>query len=555
MTRFPSSPAAAALALAVLAALALGTSGCDARAAEPPRLAVVVMVDQLTPELLERYDAGFEDGLRRLLDGGRVFDDAVHDHAITFTGPGHATPVTGVVPARHGIVGNSWRERREDGGWVTVNADTDPDAAIVGGTGSGRSPRNLLRDALPDWIQARHPESRVVSLSGKAPVAILMAGRTRGHAYWFDTGAGGFVTSDHYRGELPDWVARFNAEAPERITADGCWRAAASPELASLARRDTVAYEADGVHTFFPHCESSDAHRDLPQLISRTPFLDALTLELGRAAVRELALGRGEAPDYLALGLSATDRVGHRFGPWSREQLENLLALDRELGDFLRFLDEEVGEGRYVVALSSDHGVLPMPEHLQEEGRFGMRVNQELSGVLADAADAVRTGLAEAHATDGGEAEGEGAGDGSPTALSDQLGIEGRALLARELERVEWIEQALTVDALAADAPADSFTALYRNSFHPERFSSRMASHGLELRFREGALNRGTGTTHGVPYLHDRHVPLVFYGPGIPAGRSGTAVRTVDLAPTIAALLGVPVPDDLDGRALELGGR
>ena len=522
-----------------LLALLVAVAACGPVEPEEPRLAVVLAVDQLTPHQLELYGEVFDGGFRRLLDQGFSFDDAVHDHAITYTSPGHASSTTGVVPARHGIVSNSWREWH-DGEWVSVSSVADPDTDRVGGSGSGSSPVNLLVDGLPDWLLRHRPQARVVSLSGKSTAGVLMGGRAERladgpaeldgrHIYWYSVGDEGFVTSSHYRDRPPDWVEEFNRTAVERFGGDGCWESELDPETAALSRRDTARYEADGVHTHFPHCEAGDLYRSLSHFISRTPALDQATLALAREAVRQLELGQGEAPDYLALALSSTDRVGHSFGPYSREQLANLVRLDNELESFFYFLDETVGEDRYVVVLTSDHGVLPLPEYLQERGEFGLRLTGELNDSLRAAAQGLEPLGAE---FDGAEA------------------AEARAELATRLQEVDWIEEAMPLEVLASDEPADSMVVLYRNSFHPERLWSRVATYGVETRLSEGVLVRSTGTTHGVPYLHDRRVPLIFMGDGIEAGTSPTAARTVDLPPTLARILGVPVPEGLDGRVL-----
>lgn len=501
---------------------------------------MLLVVDQLTPELLTRYDRAFEGGFRRLLDEGRAFD-AVHDHAVSYTSPGHAALTTGVSPARHGIVSNSWREWK-GGSWVTVSSVADEETELVGGTGTGSSPRNLLADGLPDWLVARSPESRVISISGKNTSAVLMAGRRPGaargeegpgggHVYWFSSGSEAFVTSTWYRAAIPDWVTELNRGLVERFVEPDCWESDLSPEIARLSRQDTVAWERDHVHTHFPHCRSTGAYRNTGHFISRTPALDRATLGLAREAVTALELGSCEAADYLAISLSSSDRVGHDFGPYSREQLDNLVRLDREVGAFLDFLDESVGPGRYLVVLSSDHGVLPLPEHLVEEGLPGGRMGAELGEAFEEAS----VGLGPT----GAELEDDGA-------------AERRRELARRLERFAWVEAAMPLELLGSDSPADSFVTLYRRSFHPDRLSTRMARRGVEVRPPEGSLTIPTGTTHGVPYAHDRQVPLLFYGPGIRAGAAEGAARTVDVPPTLAGLLGIPVPEGLDGRALEL---
>lgn len=563
--RHGRSPSRIALPAAFLVLAACTAPDPDPR----PRLAVTVVVDQLTPDLLERYEEAWTGGFRRLVDEGFVYRDAVQDHAITFTSPGHATPTTGVFPARHGVVGNSWREFR-DGEWTRVRSVVDPDADRVGGSGSGHSPHNLLVDGFPDWLLEHHQDARVVSLSGKSTAGVLMAGRTgresgapvaaagsdgasegdagtdagsgRAHAYWYSSGAEGFVTSTHYRDELPDWVAAFNEGVVETYGAEDCWESQVPPELADLSRRDTVDYEADGVHTHFPHCVDQDPYSGPAHFISRTPALDVATLDLAREAVESLELGLRDpdehGPDYLAVALSQTDRIGHTFGPYSREQMDNLMRLDQELGRFLAYLDERLGPDGYVVALTADHGVLPLPEYLAEQGEYGVRLTSEFSDTLSAVAE--RVGVEPPRTTDDG-------GD-------------ARRRMAEELEAVDWIEEAMPLELLedahervvdsGAELPADTFHTLYGKSFHPERVPTRVAAYGVEVRLKEATLSRSSGTTHGVPYLHDRRVPFLFYGAGIGPGSTDEPVRTVDLAPTLADLLDVPAPDGLDGRPL-----
>lgn len=519
---------------AALAVPLLVMVGCQEE--EPAnRLAVVLVVDQLTPDLLERYDSAFEGGFRRLLDAGVYFPNAIHDHAVTYTSPGHASLSTGVHPARHGVVSNSWREQMQ-GEWGGVSSVEDPEARTVGGSGGGNSPHRLVVDGLPDWLLEQSPESRVVSVSGKSTAAVLMAARARGHVYWYSTGAGGFVTSDHYRSQLPAWVEEVNARSATLLPADQCWRAELLPGVAALSRPDTVPYEFDGVHTFLPHCVGDEPYDRLPQLVAQSPFLDVLTLELARQAVRSLDLGGRGVPDYLSVALSSTDRVGHRYGPYGREQLENLIQLDGELDAFLAFLDETLGEEGYMVVLASDHGVLPMPEYLQEQGLPGRRVSGSGAALREVAADAL--------GIESDFAEGE---------LLQLLGPDERERLARAMEELDWVEEAYTLEELAGDAPGSErgeFLELYRRSYHPGRLSSRLSLYGVELRLSEGILTGGSQTTHGAPYVHDRGVPLLLVGTGISSGVRQEVVRTVDVAPTLAALMGIEVPVEIDGIAL-----
>lgn len=252
-------------------------------------------------------------------------------------------------------------------------------------------------------------------------------------------------------------------------------------------------------------------------------MLDQATLELAKVAVTEEGLGRDAIPDFLSVSLSQTDRVGHDFGPLSREQLDNLLRLDAELGAFFAFLDSVVGPGRWVLGLSADHGVLVTGhESRVGESAAARRWTPEEEAALEE----VQSQAA------------EGAGM-TPAAV------------ASALEELDYVTEAWTHQELASGAAADSFAALERNSLYPGRAREEVSRWGVEMRFEPNFLDRELGSGHGTPYWYDRHVPMLFYGPGVPAGRDSTRAATVDFAPTLARLLGIRFPEDLDGAPLE----
>ncbi len=521
-------PAVSVLLFTLLAA-------CGGRAQDQrPRLVVLVAVDQLRADMLDTYDSLFTGGLRRLRDTGYRFTNAVQDHAITHTAAGHAALATGVYPSRNGIVVNSWAERRGDG-WRGVYAVEDSLSRIIGlPAAAGRSPANLLREGLPDWMVAADSATQVVSVSRKDRSAITLAGKTRGHVYWLAPAEGRFVTSAYYADNYPGWVERFNRDVMPTFYQDSVWTSTV-PESARATTPDTAAWEGDGVHTYFPHRFSDESAGttavDKNLWISGTPFVDAATLAFARTAVQELGLGQDRSPDYLAVALSQTDIVGHGFGPESREQLDNLLRLDRELDDFLSFLDETVGEGRWVLGLSADHGVLSTPEYLAARGESARRVyRDDLLPVIEQARAAV----------EGGSTSGNGE--------------DAQLRAARILETSPLIEDAIPYSEIAAGPPADSFVTLYRKSYHEGRVTAPLLQYGIlsEIRLPYGMLlsSSATGTSHGSPYWYDRHVPFVLTGAGIEPGASEAPARTIDMAPTLAALLGIRIPADLDGLSM-----
>jgi predicted AlkP superfamily pyrophosphatase or phosphodiesterase len=253
-----------------------------------------------------------------------------------------------------------------------------------------------------------------------------------------------------------------------------------------------------------------------------TPAADALTLDIAEQVVSSLKLGSDAAPDFLNVSLSVTDRIGHRFGPLSLEQMDNLLRLDRELGEFFTFLDNKVGKDRYVVVLSADHGTMDAPEDLIARGEAGHRPTP-----------------AEIKALDSLRALADSSPDKKAAARD----------LAAALKKLPIIGDAWTKEELAA-ATSDSLAVLMQRSMYPGRESGRFSRQGVEIRFVPGLYGPPRGSGHGSVYWYDRHVPLIFMGAGISAGQDPFPARTVDFAPTAAAILGIKYPSDLDGRIL-----
>jgi len=230
----------------------LGVSACTGGFQERPGLVVYVVVDQLRGDLLERYDSLFTGGFRRLHDEGFRFLSVTHDHAKTSTAAGHATLSTGVFPFRSGIVANEWLERTADG-WRSVYSVEDTLTHILGlPVLEGRSPKNLLRGGLADWIAEADSGAIVVSASRKDRAAITMAGKTRGHVYWITENQGRFVTSGFYADDYPAWVVRVNRDEMPRIFGDSIWEQTMPEAARALSRGDTAEYEGDGGPTGRP---------------------------------------------------------------------------------------------------------------------------------------------------------------------------------------------------------------------------------------------------------------------------------------------------------------
>ncbi len=498
-------------------------------------LVVSVVVDQLRGDLLDHYADAWTGGFRRILDEGFVFTQASHAHARTSTAPGHATLSTGVFPSRHGLVANSWYQRKGFE-WENVYAVGDPESPILGFESvevlEGRSPSTLLRSGLPDWMAEADDDARQVIISRKDRAAVPMGGMDSEHVYWILPELGRFVTSTHYQRRYPQWLERFNEEKMPEIFGVDVWESGIPESFRDLARADTASYEFDGEHTHFPHMSQMENYPDTTWQqqnvwAAESPNADVAVHELALVALEELELGQRGSVDYLALAFSATDRVGHQFGPFSPEVFSTLLQLDRLLGELFESLDEVVGSGRWVFGISGDHGVVTMPEYARALGdeNADRLLRTEVGGELNAALNASVPG------------------GGGPEVMAQRL--------AENAVKVAVVEQAYTHRDLTRGPAPDSFAVFYRNSYYPGRAWDDLSRWGVDLRYGEGDyIGSPTGTNHETVYWYDRWVPMVFMGPGIMPGVSDAPVYTVDFAPTLAALAGIPVPDDLDGRRI-----
>lgn len=523
-----------------------------------PKLAVVISVDQMRYDYLTRFAGLYKGGLAKLFHEGAVFTNVHHDHAGTETAPGHATLLTGSHPAHHGIVANYWLDPQTQKSIYSVD---DPTAALVVANGAtetaiGKSPQRLRRHTLGDWLKAQHPAARVISIAAKDRSAILMGGWDADAAYWFYDQTGGFVSSRFYLDALPAWAQQWNDQHRADAYFQRAWEKLRPEEDYFLSREDLFSAEGDGEHTTFPHAFIS-AEETLSdsvqkkvdpkfyQWLSETPFVDALTLEFAQQSVVAEKLGADDTPDLLLLSLKATDAVGHAYGPLSQESEDNLLRLDDELGKFFTFLDKNVGLQNCVIALSADHGVLPLPEDLRRRGFESARV------LIAEATDEVKSIEKEMQ---------EEWGTHFPILrnyldainldyrAADSLGLSPAAFrerVAAKLRSLSFVSDIFTSDELrASNGPRREFLDQQRHSFHPD------CSPDLTMQLKPYYLvsNRPHGTTHGSPYPYDTHVPLIFWSARLPAQRIDSPHRTVDLAPTLAHLLGLDLTAVLSRR-------
>jgi hypothetical protein len=520
----------------------------------------VLSIDQLRSD---RLDPTLPGGLGRIAREGRSFADAAHAHAGSETCPGHAVILTGRNPGPAGVPLNDTSDR-ETGHDVYCVEDDAPDARSLGptaGLDEGRSPRRMRATALGDWMKEALPGTRVFAVSGKDRSAITMAGQHPDGVYWWESRPpGGFTTSRYYRGELPEWALEWHGPAPAhdaflaRLPAH--WEHPTG-DPPNGARIDDTPWEAPRFQRVSGHPVLDGEGKKLLEQITFSPWLDTLTLDFARNLVQHEGLGRGPGTDLLAIGLSATDTVGHLYGPGSQEARDALRRLDSDLGRFLDDLSKRVGKGRVFVVLTADHGVLELPEYLAQVGASACPVpGGRMDGKAL--AQQLEQALVKALEPSGSAPHEE------PWVHQASLELTvNRRLAAAHGVSVEKVVEAAsaflatqpgvvrvwTAAEIAEGEGPEPWAALYRASFDPERSGDLMIQTAPTCVLSPYP----SGTSHGTPNLYDRAVPLVFMGPGAAKGIVRGRAAPVDIAPTLARLLGLTPPAGLDGQALPLG--
>jgi predicted AlkP superfamily pyrophosphatase or phosphodiesterase len=517
---------------------------------DKPRLVVFLVIDGLPQRQVLAYrDQLAPDGLARFLDRGAWFAQAHYGHAFTVTAAGHATMLTGAYPHRTGIIGNDWRDLNT-GAQEYCTGDTS--ATYIGHKTQpldGTSPKNLNAETVGDVLRRVDARSRVVGISGKDRGAILPAGKA-GTAYMYMSGTGQFASSTYYMKEHPAWVGAYNARKP----ADRYFKTEWKPLLGDAAYARSV---PDGQNWFGPRggklpMMMGVAADDTPgpafySALLRSPFGDQMTLDFARAAIAGEQLGRDDAPDILAVSLSAHDYINHLWSAESRLSHDHLLHLDRMLQDFFRDLDGTVGAGNYIAVLTSDHGFMPAPEHRLAQGLAAGRISgsQALARMNTElergfgASPIVRFGSASALVLDRkllaeNKLNTDTVADAARTILMADPAM-GAAYTRRELET-------------GSRAGAPYFDQM-RKSWNRERSGDVQ----YVLKPYWTMTSSTSVATHGSPHPYDTHVPIMVWGPRwVKPGRIDTRVEIVDIAPTLARVLGVPVPSASEGRPLPL---
>jgi len=535
-------------------AFVLGVAPSD-RAAAPqspkvPRLVVLLVVDQMRGDYVDKFLGQWTAGLKRLVEEGAWFRDAAYPYAATETCVGHATISTGAFPATHGMVANAWWDRQHKS-MVTCTEDPDPGVKNIGYAGATpKGADTAWRMAVPSFAEElkfqTSGRTRIVTFSLKARAAITMAGHRANAATWFDGGA--WVTSSAY-GTLP-FIEEQAKSHPAKADFGKTWRLALPVSAYWYGEKSFGAVPPEGWDLTFPHLLGGKTGADdtFYEQWASSPYADTALTELAEKAVDALDLGKTPGTDFLAVSYSSVDYVGHEFGPRSREIQDILVRLDQDLGKLFAHLDQKVGRGNYVVALSADHGVAPIPEDMQSTGADAGVVHlPELEERIEKALEPFsyqKPAVRQIRGSDVYFARGvydklrqdPVAFDSVRDAVLAQPGV-AAVYRAEELR-----------NRSATDSPAQRAMAY---SYFPGR-SGDLFILPKPYWLMDGTplgTKRSYGTGHGEPYNYNQHVPVLLMGFGIQPGQYFEPITPADIAPTFAALCGITLASR-DGHVL-----
>lgn len=512
-----------------------------------PKLVVGIVVDQMRWDYLYRYfDRYGNTGFKRMLNEGFSCENTLIDYAPTITAIGHSTLYTGTVPSVHGITGNDFYIAKT-GYRMYCTEDTTVQTVGSPSKAGKMSPRNLLASTITDELKlATNFRSKVIGIALKDRGAILPAGHTADAAYWFDDETGNWITSTYYMNELPGWVQEFNRQKLISKYLTQQWTTLYPIGTYKQSAADDNEYEGifkNEKRPVFPHnipvIKGSDFNT-----IRNTPYGNTLTLDFAKEAINKEKLGNRGITDVLAVSLSSTDYLGHQFTPNSIEVEDTYLRLDKDLGSFLQYLDQKIGKGNYILFLSADHGAAHNPQfmidHKLPAGIWSSsRTTDSLNSILEQKYGHKKIALA---------------------LHSYQLHLNKTLITAQQLDvaaikkdcidflrNLDGVATAVDIDQVRnAPIPGPIIEKII-NGYYPLR------SGDIQVILQPGwySSSQKTGTTHGSWYAYDAHIPLLWFGWKVKHGKSNRETHMTDVAPTLAALLRIQMPNGNIGQVIE----
>ncbi|MBV9960889.1 MAG: alkaline phosphatase family protein [Parafilimonas sp.] len=512
-----------------------------------PKLVVGIVIDQMRWDYLYKfYDLYAGDGgFKRLLNQGFSCDNTFIPYTPTVTAAGHASIYTGSVPAIDGIVGNIWFDKPQNK--IVYCADDDSTKTIGANDASGKmSPRNLQVTTITDELKlATNFASKVVGISIKDRAAVFPAGHLANAAYWYDSENGNFISSSYYMSDLPRWIKDFNKRKLTDSLYGLNWDLSLPAKVYSkYAGNDEEPYERlpfGNDQKRFPYILNGFIKNDYSK-IAVTPYGNNLLEALAEATIVNENLGKNNSTDFLAVSFSSPDYIGHTFGSESWEQLDDYIKLDKTLGNFLSFLDAQIGNGNYIIFLTADHGVANSPGfsqmHKLPGGTFNensfMNAMKQLMVVKYGSADIVK-GMYEEQLLLNDE-------------KIDSLHLNKDVIIETIINAAEQragVARAISIKSLSNTTLNSTEKQMLSNTYFP------MRSGDIQIVLQPGYVaGDGLGTSHGLWNPYDAHIPLLWYGWNIKPGSTKREIYMTDIAATVAALLHIQMPSGCVGKVI-----
>lgn len=517
---------------------------------ERPKLVVGIIIDQMRWDYLYRFNNRYtDDGFKRIMKDGFNCQNTFINYLPTFTGPGHACIYTGSVPALHGIVSNDWYDNIQQS---PVYCTNDMNVSQVGCTNdkAGKmSPRNMLATTITDELRlASNMGSRVYGLAIKDRGSILPAGHLANGAYWFDDKSGNFISSTYYGNELPAWLNDFNSQKLAEQYIKTTWETLYPINTYTQSLADnSAAYEGKlrgETAPVFPHSVKNFDGTNYNTL-RFIPGGNTIIFDAARSCIEGEQLGMRTNTDFLCLSFSSTDYAGHLFGPNAIEVEDMYLRLDRELGAFLKYLDGKVGKGKYTIFITADHGGAHNAQYMEDvkipagnanDGEVQNALNKHLKGIYS--VDTLVRSME------------------NYQVYLNEMKIEKTKVNRDKLKGdiLKWLRvqkgvaYAVDIENKTPDGVVEPLKTMIVNGYNSKR--SGCIQIILEPGWYSG-YGTTTGTTHGSWNPYDSHIPLLWYGAGIPKGETHRTVHMTDIAATLAALLHVQMPNACVGEVIQ----
>ena len=512
-----------------------------------PKLVVGIIVDQMRYDYLTRFWSQYGDrGFKRMVNEGFNCKNHHFNYAPTSTGPGHTSVYTGTSPATHGIIGNDWYDKVT--GEVVYCAGDESYRSVGTTSNAGQmSPHRMITTTITDELRL-HTQMRgkTIAIALKDRGAVLPGGHTANGAYWFHgADEGKWVTSTFYMQQLPKWVSDFNASNKTREYKKP-WVPLKDIRSYMESLPDDNPYEGlfeNESSPTFPHSTPNMLNKDKDfEIIKYTPYGNALTTDFALAALEGENLGQDMITDFLAISYSSTDYVGHKYGVDSKEIEDTYLQLDKDLERLFNALDQKVGEGHYTVFLSADHGAVPVPAYLKskripagyfDEATFWAKLEEYIKFTYGST-DIVKNisnyqiFLDHDHIRN----------------LDLQI-REVQEDIAQEIVQYKDIERVFTGYQMWQNDYTRGIPHILQNGYNQKR-----SGDVLYVLLPDVISYSDTGSSHGSPQVYDTHTPLLFFGKGIKSGSTTKRTEIPDIAPTLAALLGISFPSGTTGSPI-----